>query len=162
MVGSGVAADTGDVHQGGGKFIAATKTKASQTPVLRAVISIPPEITEGSVFVVNCLVETTKTASGKPMKGVQGTAAAFANKLNVGAGSWQFFGLVGSGIPFATAKDGTTGLTTGPITAGAWANAPGTNDNISISATFTNNKRVVQTELGCQIEIGAETRTAAR
>jgi len=155
-------ADDGDVHQAGANFAAAGKAKANNTPVLRAVMSIPADLVPGTVFVVNCLIEATKSSKGKPAKGLQGSVATFANQLDVGSGSWEFFGLVGSGLPFTTGKDGTAVVTTGPVTAGAWANAPGGNDNLSISATFTNGKRVVTTSLGCELVIGATERESVR
>ena len=51
--------------------------------------------------------------------------------------------------------DGSAGIYTGPVTAGSWANTLGTNDNISISVSFTNKKKVVETRLGCQLVVGA-------
>ena len=149
------AADPGDVYQAGGNFSSERKMKASDTPILWAVMSIPPDLAQGDMFTVNCRVDATKNAIGDGAKGVQGSAAAFANQLNVAARSWQFFGLVGSGMPFKTAKDGSALLTTGPVAAGAWANNPGANDNISISATFTNRRRVFTTSFGCEIVIEA-------
>jgi hypothetical protein len=38
---------------------------------------------------------------------------------------------------------------------------PGANDSISISATFTNGKRVVKTEFGCEIVVGAAARASS-
>ena len=59
-----VAANTGDKYQAGANFSAAKKMKAASTPVLRAVISIPPDIQQGDTFVVNCQVEATKNPKG--------------------------------------------------------------------------------------------------
>jgi hypothetical protein len=147
-------ADEGDSYQAVSRFNANKKTKASATPTLRTVMSVPADLAQGDVFVVNCVVETYKNAKGAPSKGVTGSVATFANLLDVGSGSWSFFGLVGSGLPFTTGKDGSIAVTTGPVTAGIWANNNGGNDNISISASFTNKKRVQATSLECELVVG--------
>jgi len=147
-------ADDGDTYGAVSRFNANKKTKASATPTLRTTMSVPTDLAQGDVFVVNCVVETYKNAKGAPSKGVTGSVATFANLLDVGSGSWNFFGLVGSGLPFTTGKDGSIAITTGPVTAGIWANNNGGNDNISISASFTNKKRVQATSLECELVVG--------
>jgi len=147
-------ADDGDVYQAGGNFIPAKKMRADATPILWAVMSIPPDITVGTVFTINCRIEAQKNAKGAGLKGVTGSAATFANRLNVSNGSWLYFGLVGSGLPFTTDQDGVGFVSTGPVTAGIWANDPGSNDTLSIGVTFTNAKKVVKTSLGCELVIG--------
>lgn len=146
-----------ETYQGGGNFFTDSKMKANTTPLLWAVMTIPDGLNEGDPFVVSCLIETYKNGkkAKKPVKGTTGTVATFANRFDVGNGSWQFFGLVGSGLPFTTTSDGTGGVTTGAVTAGAWANDPGTNDSISIAVTFTNARKVHETRLGCEMTLGA-------
>lgn len=146
-----------ETYQGGGNFISDSKRSANTTPMLWAVMTIPDGLNEGDTFVVNCAIETYKEGKRgqKPVKGTTGTAATFANRFDVGNGSWEFFGLVGSGLPFTTGKDGSGGVSTGPVTAGAWATDPGTNDSISIAVTFSNAKKVHETRLGCEMTLGA-------
>ena len=152
-VSTAVATD-GDIYTGAASFSSDRKIKASNSPILRTAISIPPEIVQGVVFQVDCVVEAIKNAKGAPKPGVTGSIAAFFITLDVGSLTWSFVGLVGQGTPFTTQKDGTSSTTTGPITAGPWADAHDGNDQFSIAATFTNTKKVQATSFRCEIVVG--------
>ena len=153
MVNVAVAGD-GDIHRGGSEFKSDKKIKAKNSPILWSVMSIPPDIVPGVVFQVDCLVEAQKNNKGAPQKAVKGTVASFAIMLDVGSRTWDFVGFVGSGIPFKTKKSGKALLTTGPVTAGSWANDPSDNDSISLAATITSKQKVKQTSFGCEIVVG--------
>lgn len=149
-----LAAD-GDVYSGVSSFYTDESTAASASPFLGVALPIPPDIVEGSVFTVDCALEALKNHKGKGRPRVKGTMAPFAIKLDVGSGTWEFFGLTGSGIPFSTKKSGIALMTTGPVTAGAWANdAHPTNDFISLRLNFTNQKKIKETNLYCEIVVG--------
>jgi len=147
-------AKDGDTYEATSRFTAASKVKANTMPTLRATMSVPDDLAQGDVFVINCVVETYKNNNGTPTKGTKGSVATFANLLDVGSGSWNFFGLVGSGLTFTTGNDGSVAVTTGPVTAGIWANNDGGNDNLSMAASFTNKKRVQQASLECVLVVG--------
>jgi hypothetical protein len=107
------------------------------------------------VFKVDCIFEAVKNRKGAPQKGVKGSLALFAIALDVGSGTWSFDGLVGSGIPFTTGKDGIAMISSGEVTAGSWAtNAHPVNDFISAGVQLTNNKKVVATSVFCEIKVG--------
>jgi hypothetical protein len=149
-----VAAD-GDIYSGVSSFSSDESTAASESPFLGVALPIPPDIVEGSVFTANCALDARKNHKGKGRPRVKGTMAPFAIKLDVGSGTWDFFGLSSSGIPFSTKKDGIATMTTGPVTAGAWANdTHPTNDFISLKLNFTNQKKIKETNLYCEIVIG--------
>ena len=107
---------------------------------------------EGDQFQLTCVVTTMKNHTGKAMKGVTGSLALFAYSLDVGSRTWNFFGLVGSGLAFTTDKNGNAEVSSGVITAGSWANdSHPVNDVISATARFTNNKRVMETAVECEM-----------
>ena len=147
-------AGDGDIYGGGSNFSSKKGTKAKKSSALRASLSIPPEIVEGVEFKVDCLVEARKNHNDAPQKGVKGTAAAFAITLDISSRTWEFFGLRNSGIPFKTKKDGTDSITSGMVTAGAWANDPSDNDTILVTALFTNTKKIKETSFYCEIIVG--------
>lgn len=153
IAGSAVAAD-GDIFTGGSSFSSEKPIKAKKSPILWSVVSIPSDIQPGDEFQVDCLVEAWKDNQGGPRKGAKGTAATFAIMLDVGSRTWDFDGLVGQGLAFKTKKDGTSLITTGPVTAGAWADNPSDNDTISVAATFNNAKKVQATRFYCEIIVG--------
>ena len=148
-----VAGD-GDVLRGGSEFNSDKKIKANKGPILWSVMSIPPDIVPGVVFQVDCQVEAKKNDKDAPQKAVKGSVASFAILLDVGSRTWDFVGLVGSGISFKTKKNGKALLTTGPVTAGAWANNPSDNDTISLAATITSKQKIKKTSFGCEIVVG--------
>ena len=100
------------------------------------------------------MVEALKNKKGAPQRGVKGSAAAFAVSLDISSRTWEFFGLRDSGIQFKTKANGTSAITSGTITAGAWANDPSDNDTISVTAQFTNTKKIKETSFYCEIIVG--------
>jgi len=90
----------------------------------------------------------------RPRKGVAGSAASFFLSLDVGSGTWDFVGLVGSGIPFKTKADGGVMVTTGTVIAGFWANPHDANDLISITARPDNARKVRETSFYCELVVG--------
>ena len=152
LLGGPSVARAQDTYTGGSSFSAEKKIKAAKSPALRSSLSVPSGMVQGDQFQLNCVVTTLKNKKGKALKGATGSLALFAYSLDVGSRTWEFFGLVGSGLPFTTDKTGMATVDSGPITAGAWANdAHPVNDVISVTAQFTNNKRVVSTELECEM-----------
>jgi hypothetical protein len=151
-----VAAE-GDTYSSVSGFSTNLSTKANDSPHIGATFPIPSDLKEGDEFQVDCVLEAFKNHKGTPRKGVKGNIATFAIKLDVGSGTWEFFGLspTGGGIPFTTKRDGTAKITVGPITAGAWAtDSHPTNDFISAKIGFTNKKRIKETGIVCQIVVG--------
>jgi hypothetical protein len=150
------AAD-GDIYGSVSAFSTDKLTKANQSPQVGATFPIPSDLEEGDEFSIDCVFEAFKNHKGTPRSRVKGTIAAFAIKLDVGSGTWEFFGLspTGAGIPFKTKKDGTAEITVGPITAGAWAtDSHPTNDFISAKVAFSNAKRFRESIISCEIIVG--------
>jgi hypothetical protein len=154
LANAAVAAD-GDVYSGQSDFSTDKSTKARESPFIGVALPIPADIVEGVEFQVDCLLEARKNHKGRPRKGVSGTLALFAIALDVGSRTWEFYGLQASGIAFKTKKDGTSFMTSGPVTAGAWAtDSHPTNDFISAKVNFSNNKKIKETSLYCEIVVG--------
>ena len=150
------AAD-GDTYGSVSSFSTDKLTKAKNSPQIGATFPIPSDLEEGDEIQIDCLVETFKNHKGTPRPGVKGNIATFALKLNVGTGTWEFFGIPpqGGGIPFKTKKDGTAEITIGPTTAGAWAtDSHPTNDFISAKVGFTNKKKLRESIISCVIVVG--------
>lgn len=150
------AAD-GDTYGSVSSFSTDKLTKAKNSPQIGATFPIPADLKEGDEFQIDCVLEAFKNHKGTPRPGVKGNIAAFAIKLDVGSGSWEFFGLspTGAGIPFKTKKDGTAEITVGPTTAGAWAtDSHPTNDFISAKVGFTNKKKLRESIISCVIVVG--------
>jgi hypothetical protein len=145
----------GDVYSGTSTFSTDKKTKAKDSPAIGVALPIPRDIVEGVEFELDCLLEARKNGKGAPRSGVKGTLALFAIALDVPSGTWAFEGLLSGGIEFKTKKDGTAVMSSGPVTAGPWAtDAHITNDFISAKILFTNNKRIKETDLYCEIIVG--------
>ena len=144
----------GDLYSSAANFTSDKKTKAKKTPILWSVLSIPSDIVEGVEFRVDCVVDARKNKNDAPQSGVKGSAATFAILLDVGSGTWDFDGLVGSGLKFKTKKNGTDLITTGSVTAGPWATDPSDNDPLTVADPFTPNKKVLKTGLYCEIIVG--------
>ena len=148
-------AAVGDMYSGVSSFSTDKSTKVKKSPEIGVTLPIPRDFAEGVEFQLDCVLEALKNHKGVPRPGAKGTLALFAIALDVGTGTWEFSGLVGSGIPFKTKKDGTAAMTSGPVTAGAWAtDSHPTNDFISAKINFTNNKKIKETSLYCEIIVG--------
>ena len=156
-VASIAVAAKGDSYGSVSAFSTDKLTKAKKSPQIGATFPIPSDLKEGDEFQIDCVYEAFKNNKGTPRSGVKGNIAAFAIKLDVGSGTWEFFGLspTGGGIPFKTEKDGTAEITVGPITAGAWAtDSHPTNDFISAKIGFTNTKKFRESIISCMIIVG--------
>ena len=154
LVNIATAAD-GDTYGSVSSFSTDKLTKAKNSPQIGATFPIPADLEEGDELQIDCVYEAFKNHKGTPRPGVKGNLALFAIALDVGSGTWEFSGLLNSGIPFKTKRDGTVEITSGLVIAGAWAtDSHPTNDFISAKVGLTNKKKLRESTISCVIVVG--------
>ena len=134
-------------------FISDQKCKAKDTPQLRVSLPIPPNITEGTDFRIECFVGAFRNHDFDGRRGVRGRFRFGVLILDTLANDFEIVELKKG--RFKTDATGFSRIDSGTITYGAWATRTSEVITRDVTLPFTidpdGSKKIVATNAGCEL-----------